>query len=149
LYRHFRPIIDGGYIYIAQPPLYKIKRGKESMYAYSDEEKFKILGPDADAVVEAEEAEGDVEGEELETEEADAPLKKAGRVSIQRYTGLGEMNADELFETTMDPKNRILKRVTVEDAVDADRIFDVLMGSDVASRKSFIQSNAKLANLDV
>ncbi len=148
-YRHFREVIDGGFIYIAQPPLYKIKRGKETMYAYSDEEKFKILGPDAEAVVESDEAEGDVEGEELETEEADAPLKKAGRVSIQRYKGLGEMNADELFETTMDPKNRILKRVTVEDAADADRIFDILMGSDVASRKSFIQSNAKLATLDV
>jgi len=148
-YRHFREVIDGGFIYIAQPPLYKIKRGKEVHYAYTDEEKFAILGPDADAAVEAEDEQGDVEGEELETEEADAPLKKAGKASIQRYKGLGEMNPEELFETTMDPKRRLLKRVTVEDAADADRIFDVLMGTDVASRKSFIQSNAKLATLDV
>jgi len=149
LFRHFRPIIDGGFVYIAQPPLYKIKRGKEVMYAYSDEEKFSLLGNEAEVVEESDEEQGDVEGEEIATEEGDAPLKKAGRVSIQRYKGLGEMNADELFETTMDPKHRVLKRVTVQDASEADRIFDILMGTDVASRKSFIQSNARLANLDV
>jgi DNA gyrase subunit B len=149
-FRHFRPVIDGGFIYIAQPPLYKIKRGKEVHYAYSDEEKFQILGPDAEnAVEEAEESQGDVEGEEIATEDADAPLKKVARVSIQRYKGLGEMNANELAETTMDPKNRVLKRITVEDAAEADRIFDILMGTDVPSRKSFIQSNAKYANLDI
>jgi DNA gyrase subunit B len=149
-FRHFRPVIDGGFIYIAQPPLYKIKRGKEVHYAYSDEEKFLILGPDAEnAVEEAEESQGDVEGEEIATEDADAPLKKVARVSIQRYKGLGEMNANELAETTMDPKNRVLKRITVEDAAEADRIFDILMGTDVPSRKSFIQSNAKYANLDI
>lgn len=149
LYRHFRPIIDGGFVYMAQPPLYKIKRGKEVLYAYSDEEKFKLLGNEAEVVEESEEEQGDVEGEELLAEESDAPLKKAGKVSIQRYKGLGEMNPEELWETTMDPKRRLLKRVTVEDAADADRIFDILMGTDVASRKSFIQSNAKLATLDV
>lgn len=156
LYRHFRPIIDGGFVYIAQPPLYKIKRGKEVMYAYSDEEKFKLLGADADVAIEGaddtgseESAEGeDAEGEG-EVEETAAAGKKTARVSIQRYKGLGEMNADELFETTMDPKNRVLKQVSVHDAADADRIFDILMGTDVASRKSFIQSNAKLATLDV
>lgn len=144
-YRHFRPVIDGGFIYIAQPPLYKIKRGKEVIYAYTDEEKFKILGKDADQVGE------EPEGEEEETEEADeeTTTKKTPKISIQRYKGLGEMNASELWETTMDPGRRVLKRVTVEDATEADRIFDVLMGTDVASRKSFIQSNAKLANLDV
>lgn len=146
LYRHFRPIIDGGFIYIAQPPLYKIKRGKEVWYAFTDEEKFKVVGKDADVEVNAEEPTEEVDeetGEEVEKS------KKPTKFSIQRYKGLGEMNASELWETTMDPQRRVLKRVTVEDAVEADRIFDILMGTDVASRKSFIQSNAKLANLDV
>lgn len=148
LYRHFRPIIDGGFVYIAQPPLYKIKRGKETMYAYTDEEKFALLGTDAEIIEESDEEQGTEEtGEEAPEEEV--TTKKGGKVSIQRYKGLGEMNAEELYETTMDPKKRVLKQVHVEDAADADRIFDILMGTDVASRKSFIQSNAKLANLDV
>ncbi|MDO8590193.1 MAG: DNA topoisomerase subunit B [bacterium] len=116
LYRFFRPLIDAGYVYIAQPPLYKIKKGKEIIYVYSDEEKN----------------EKTIEG-----------------ADIQRYKGLGEMNSEELWETTMDPKARILKQVTVVDAREADRIFDILMGTDVPSRKSFIQSNAKKAVLDV
>jgi DNA gyrase subunit B len=148
LYRHFRPIIDGGFVYMAQPPLYKIKRGKEVMYAYSDEEKFTLLGGEVDAVVEVSEGEEVVE-EENEEEAETAAAKKTAKVSIQRYKGLGEMNPEELWETTMDPKRRVLKRVTVDDGADADRIFDILMGTDVASRKSFIQSNAKLATLDI
>jgi DNA gyrase subunit B len=149
LYRHFRPIIDGGFIYIAQPPLYKIKRGKDIQYAYSDEEKFLILGPDAEGVIDAaDEAQGTEEEENEETPEQEVSTKK-GKVSIQRYKGLGEMNPDELWETTMNPANRVLKRVTVEDGAEADHIFDILMGTDVPSRKSFIQSNAKYANLDV
>lgn len=149
LYRHFRPIIDGGFIYIAQPPLYKIKRGKEVVYAYSDEEKFQILGPDAETAVEAAEEEQGTDEETDGSPEEEVTTKKGNKVSIQRYKGLGEMNPEELWETTMNPANRVLKRVTVEDAGDADRIFDILMGSDVPSRKSFIQSNAKYANLDV
>ena len=140
-FRHFKPIIEGGYLFIAQPPLYKIKRGKEILYAYSDEEKNKMVGGD-ETIEEIEEEKSD------EQEEADAPAKKS-KVSIQRYKGLGEMNPDELWETTMNPANRVLKLVNIEDAQDADKIFDILMGEDVSSRKSFIQSNAKLANLDI
>ena len=157
-YRHFREVIDGGYIYIAQPPLYKIKKGKEVFYAYTDEQKNDYLGKDAVLVEGQGSAEGDAndsadeddgeEGEDAEVTPAVA-AKRANKISIQRYKGLGEMNPDELAETTMDPKHRVLKRITIEDAADADRIFDILMGTDVASRKSFIQSNAKLANLDV
>ena len=152
LYRHFRPVIDGGFIYIAQPPLYKIKRGKEIHYAYSDEEKFKILGNDVvelDVVETSESIENGEESGEEEGEETTTATKKNAKISIQRYKGLGEMNPSELWETTMNPANRVLKRVTVDDGAEADRIFDVLMGTDVPSRKAFIQSNAKMANLDV
>jgi DNA gyrase subunit B len=146
-YRYFKPIIDGGYLYIAQPPLYKITKGKQVQYAYTDEEKAKLLGSEVVAVEEVDEAiEIEIEPEADEKEEI---ATKSQKVRIQRYKGLGEMNPEELWETTMNPANRILKQVQVEDAQDADRVFDILMGTDVSSRKSFIQSNAHMANLDV
>jgi DNA gyrase subunit B len=156
LYRFFRPLIDGGFVYIAQPPLYKIKKGKEVFYAYSDDEKHKIVGTEVNEqeIVEVESGEDAEETEAEETDETenkkgkkDAP--KTAKISIQRYKGLGEMNAEELWETTMDPARRILLQVKVGDTVAADKVFDVLMGTDVPSRKSFIQSNATRANIDI
>ena len=144
-YRHFRPIIDGGFLYIAQPPLYKIQRGKEVMYAFSDQEKMALLGDEAPP--EAEVIEGEEENEDEAATTSGSP--RVAKVRIQRYKGLGEMNAEELWETTMNPKNRVLKQVNILDAQDADKVFDILMGTDVPSRKSFIQSNARLANLDI
>jgi len=149
-YRYFRPLVDGGYIYIAQPPLYKIERGKEKIYAYTDAEKFNLLGDEAPEDGEIEEPETESSQDAGETEEEnEASKKKSAKVKIQRYKGLGEMNAEELWETTMNPENRLLKQVTVEDAQEADKVFDILMGTDVANRKSFIQSNAKNATLDI
>lgn len=145
LYRYFRPLIDAGHVYIAQPPLYKIKKGKEIFYAYTDEEKEKIIGKDA-ADAEIEETSESIDDSE---EEGDEKKTRVPKIAIQRYKGLGEMNSEELWETTMDPARRILKQVAVDDAMAADNIFEVLMGTDVPSRKSFIQSNAKMANLDV
>ncbi len=154
-YRYFRHVIEAGYIYIAQPPLYKIKKGKEISYAYTDAEKIKIVGKDAD-VIEIQEVET---GEQAElsatTEENEGPestdegKKRNSKVHIQRFKGLGEMNPEELWETTMDPNNRVLKRVNIDDAEEANKIFDILMGSEVPPRKSFIQSNAKLAEIDI
>lgn len=155
LYRYFRPLIDGGFIYIAQPPLYKIKKGKEVFYAYSDEDKEKIVGKEHVAeIAEVDSMPDEEEVEETDEEESDKKGKKGdkpkvAKISIQRYKGLGEMNSEELWETTMDPARRILKQVNVESTAAADKVFDVLMGTDVPARKSFIQSNAKAANLDI
>lgn len=138
-YRYFRPLIDGGFIYIAQPPLYKIKKGKEFFYFYSEEEKNDFVG--------TQEIE---ETEEMSADGDEAPVTATkSKLSIQRYKGLGEMNAEELGETTMDATKRVLKQVTIEDVEEADKVIDILMGSEVAPRKSFIQSNAKHANIDI
>lgn len=148
-YRYFKPLINGGFIYIAQPPLYKIKKGKEVSYAYSDEERNKIIGKDAPdlEIIETDESEN-IEGGEMESESTEGKSKST-KIHIQRYKGLGEMNAEELWETTMDPSKRILKQVNIADGAEADKVFDMLMGSDVLPRKSFIQTHAKLAELDI
>lgn len=156
-FRYFRPLVDAGHIYIAQSPLYKIKKGKEISYFYNDEDKNKYLekeGLNPEEVEPVEDGESIPEEAEItEDEEVEGSGRnskvKASKIHVQRYKGLGEMNAEELWETTMDPARRILKQVTVDDAADADIVFDMLMGTDVPARKSFIQSNAKLANLDV
>jgi DNA gyrase subunit B len=168
-FRYYKEVIDNGYIYIAQPPLYKITEGKKVNYAYTDEEKFALIGDvDLNEVSEDEEGVEINENEELSEDLKDAgfvdtnevkgkkgkskkeeeTVKKNPKLRIQRYKGLGEMNPEELWETTMDPKNRILKQVSARDAAEADRIFEMLMGSEVGPRKSFIQTYAKEADID-
>ncbi|MFH1402039.1 MAG: DNA topoisomerase subunit B [Patescibacteria group bacterium] len=140
-YRYFKQVIEGGYLYIAKPPLYKISQGKKFVYVYSDAEKDEYLKKNKlDEISE----------DEKDSEEGEAePQKKISKVSIQRYKGLGEMNPNELYETTMDIEKRVLKQIFIEDAQRADQTFDILMGSEVAPRKAFIQSNAKMAQIDL
>ncbi len=119
LYRHMPDVIKNGYVYIALPPLYKVEHAKTKKFFYTEEEKEEYI-------------------------------KNMGeKVRVQRYKGLGEMNAIELWETTMDPKTRTLKQINIEDAQAADRTFEMLMGEDVPPRKRFIQTHAKFAELDV
>jgi DNA gyrase subunit B len=138
-YRHMYPIIEGGHLYAAQPPLFAIMQGKKREYAYTDEERDEII----DRLITERKAKG------VKMEEGDDRVKQAG-VTIARYKGLGEMNAEQLWETTMDPVNRVLVQVKVADAEKADAIFNKLMGSEVEPRKNFIQTNAKFVKeLDV
>jgi DNA gyrase subunit B len=123
-FRYFKPLIDAGYLYIAQPPLYKIQTGKQIDYAYSEEEREKQVNL-------------------IKKQKSTMPF-------IQRYKGLGEMNPEELWVTTMNPENRVLLQVKIADAKEADRTFDILMGDEVLPRKKFIHTHAKkVKNLDI
>jgi len=128
-------LIERGYIYIAQPPLFQIKKGKQMEYAYTDEEKEKIVARMT-------------KGQKVSKE--DMETGKVSGIILQRYKGLGEMNPDQLWETTMNPETRVMQQVKIEDAQRADKIFDILMGNEVAPRKKFIQAHAKsVQNLDI
>lgn len=148
-FRYFREIIERGYLYIAQPPLYKIQKSRQSEYAYNEDEKIKILERlkgEAKIIKKVKAS----KGKEKINKEEDKEEEKIAGVSMQRYKGLGEMNPDQLRETTMDVEKRVLKRVLIEDGKEADKIFDILMGNEVMPRKKFIQTFAKkVKNLDI
>ena len=147
-FRHFKQLIDNGNIYFAQPPLYKISKGKDVRYVYSDQERDAVLDEFAKKSTATKTAKATTKAAAKKKDGADDDAKTSG-VLVQRYKGLGEMNFEELRDTTMNTENRVLKRVSIEDAEHADKTFDMLMGSEVAPRKAFIQENATYATLDI
>ena len=139
LFRYMREVIEGGHVYLAKPPLFLLKAsGNKHWYVYSEEERDEMV----QKLIEERRAKG------VDINATDNPIKQAGLSDVQRYKGLGEMDAEQLWETTMNPENRVLVQVKVEDAEEADLIFSRLMGEEVETRKTFIQSRAKFANLE-
>lgn len=137
LFRYMREVVEGGYVYLAKPPLYSVNQGKKKTYAYDEADRDRILN----SIIEAKKERGTV------IDEAQDKVSQAG-ATISRFKGLGEMDADQLWETTMNPENRVLVQVNIEDAEQADMIFSKLMGDDVERRKTFIQTYAKDANIE-
>jgi DNA gyrase subunit B len=123
IFRYMKEMVEQGYVYLAQPPLYLVRRGKEAEYAYNEEQRQELVIKLGNG--------------------------KEDSVTIQRYKGLGEMNSEQLWETTMDPVRRTLKRVNIDNAAEADRVFSMLMGDDVPPRREFIETHAKYAKIDV